>query len=198
MIAYLKGELIDKSPVSVTVDVHGVGYEVFIPLSTYYGLPDTGKAVSFRIHTQHKEDVLKLFGFLTAEEKKIFETLIAINKVGPKMALSVLSGMSVAVLMEAVANNDVDRLSSISGVGRKTAERLVLELRDKLKNMAAPESSGGGATPANGTVDDALSALINLGYKKSQAENALRKVAAVAGPDAGLEHLLKESLKILS
>ena len=198
MIAYLKGELINKSPISVTVDVHGVGYEVFIPLSTYYELPGTGKAVSFRIHTQHKEDTLKLFGFLTEEEKKIFETLIAINKVGPKMALSILSGMSVAALLAAVANNDVDKLNSISGVGRKTAERLVLELRDKLKNLAAPKAIGDGAGPANGTVEDALSALTNLGYKKPQAENALRKAAAVAGPNAGLEHLLKESLKILS
>ena len=197
MIAYLKGELINKSPVSVTVDVHGVGYEVFVPLSTYYELPDTGKAVAFRIHTQHKEDTLKLFGFLTEEEKKIFETLIAINKVGPKMALTILSGMSVAALRNAVSNNDVDRLSSIPGVGRKTSERLILELRDKLKNLEAPKDHAD-PSPANGALDDALSALINLGYKKPQAENALRKVAAVSDPDSGLEHLIKESLKTLS
>lgn len=198
MIAYLKGELIRKTPISVTVDVHGVGYEVFVPLSTYYELPSAGKTVSFKIYTQHKEDTLKLFGFLTEEEKEIFETLIAINKVGPKMALTILSGMSIRALLSAVSNNDVDRLCSIPGVGRKTAERLILELRDKLKNLEAPKDQSAVSPSANGTMDDALSALINLGYKRPQAENALKKVAAGSETNTALERLIKDSLKILS
>jgi Holliday junction DNA helicase RuvA len=197
MIAYLKGVLISKSPISITVDVNGVGYEVFVPLSTFYELPETGNAVSFRIHTQHKEDTLKLFGFLTEEDKKIFEILISINKVGPKMALTILSGMSTSALLNAVNNNDVDRLSTIPGVGRKTSERLILELKDKLKNIEAPEDHSS-ASSTNGTMEDALSALINLGYKKPQAEMALKTVTSDSESITDLEYLIKESLKILS
>jgi len=197
MIAYLKGVLINKSPISVTIDVNGVGYEVFVPLSTFYELPETGNPVSFRIHTQHKEDTLKLFGFLTDEDKKIFEILISINKVGPKMALTILSGMSTSALLNAVSSNDVDRLSTIPGVGRKTSERLILELKDKLKNIEAPEDQTS-TLSTNGTMEDALSALINLGYKKPQAEMALKKVIAGSESTTDLEYLIKESLNILS
>ena len=197
MIAYLKGVLISKSPISVIVDVNGVGYEVFVPLSTFYELPNTGNSVSFRIHTQHKEDTLKLFGFLTEEDKKIFEILISINKVGPKMALTILSGMSTSALLNAVNNNDVDRLSTIPGVGRKTSERLILELKDKLKHIETAEDQTSSSS-TNGTMEDALSALINLGYKKPQAEMALKKVTAGSESTADLEYLIKESLNILS
>ncbi|MGV7220057.1 MAG: Holliday junction branch migration protein RuvA [Nitrospinales bacterium] len=197
MIAYLKGVLISKSPISVTVDVNGVGYEVFVPLSTFYELPDTGNSISFRIHTQHKEDTLKLFGFLTEEDKKIFEILISINKVGPKMALTILSGMSTSALLNAVNNNDVDRLSTIPGVGRKTSERLILELKDKLKNIETTEDRTSSSS-TNGTMEDALSALINLGYKKPQAEMALKKVTSDSDSTTDLEYLIKESLNILS
>lgn len=197
MIAYLKGVLISKSPISITVDVNGVGYEVFVPLSTFYELPEIGNAVSFRIHTQHKEDTLKLFGFLTEGDKKIFEILISINKVGPKMALTILSGMSTSALLNAVNNNDVDRLSTIPGVGRKTSERLILELKDKLKNIEAPEDHAS-TSSTHGTMEDALSALINLGYKKPQAEMALKTVTSDSESITDLEYLIKESLKILS
>jgi len=197
MIAYLKGVLISKSPISVTVDVNGVGYEVFVPLSTFYELPDTGNSISFRIHTQHKEDTLKLFGFLTEEDKKIFEILISINKVGPKMALTILSGMSTSALLNAVNNNDVDRLSTIPGVGRKTSERLILELKDKLKNIETTEDRTSSSS-TNGTMEDALSALINLGYKKPQAEMALKKVTSDSDSTTDLEYLIKASLNILS
>jgi Holliday junction DNA helicase RuvA len=197
MIAYLKGVLISKSPVSVIVDVNGVGYEVFVPLSTFYELPETESSVSFQIHTQHKEDTLKLFGFLTEEDKKIFEILISINKVGPKMALTILSGMSTSALLNAVNNNDVDRLSTIPGVGRKTSERLILELKDKLKNIETTEDHSS-TSSTNGTMEDALSALINLGYKKPQAEIALKKVMAGSESTTDLEYLIKESLNILS
>lgn len=198
MIAYLKGKLIHKSPISVIVDVQGVGYEAFIPLSTYYELPETGATVAFRIHTHIREDILKLFGFLTEEEKRVFETLIAVNKVGPKMALTILSGLSVSALLAAVSNNDVDRLNSIPGVGRKTAERLILELKDKLENMQGEEGIASIPSSSNGMMEDALSALMNLGYKRPQAENALKMASANSGSDATLEQLIKESLKVLS
>lgn len=198
MIAYLKGKLIHKSPISVIVDVQGVGYEAFIPLSTYYELPETGATVAFRIHTHIREDILKLFGFLTEEEKRVFETLIAVNKVGPKMALTILSGLSVSALLAAVSNNDVDRLNSIPGVGRKTAERLILELKDKLENMQGEEGIASIPSSSNGMMEDALSALMNLGYKRPQAENALKMASANFGSDATLEQLIKESLKVLS
>ena len=198
MIAYLKGKLIHKSPISVIVDVQGVGYEAFIPLSTYYELPEIGATVAFKIHAHIREDAFKLFGFLTEEEKKVFETLITVNKVGPKMALTILSGLSVSALLAAVSNNDTDRLNSIPGVGRKTAERLILELKDKLENVQAEAGIASTPSSSNGMMEDALSALMNLGYKKPQAENALKTASASSGESATLEQLIKESLKVLS
>ena len=135
MIAHLKGKLIYKSPDHSIVDVNGIGYKVFSPLSTYYVLPKIGESVTFRIHTRVREDELKLFGFLTEEEQAIFEKLITINKVGPKLALGILSGMSPANLLTAVMSNDAARLSAIPGVGKKTAERLTLEMKDKLSGL---------------------------------------------------------------
>ncbi len=144
------------------------------------------------------EDAIRLFGFLTGEEQKIFEALIAVNKVGPKLALTVLSGIPARELVEAIARNDIARLSSAPGVGRKTAERLVLEMKDKLPGLMeglAPEPEPG---ERSGALDDALSALVNLGYKKAEAETALKSVRAARGPSAPIEDLIKESLKFLS
>ena len=135
MIAHLIGKLIYKSPDHSIVDVNGIGYKIFTPLSTYYVLPKTGDSVTLHIHTRVREDELKLFGFLTEEEQTIFEKLITINKVGPKLALGILSGMSPANLLTAVMSNDAARLSAIPGVGKKTAERLTLEMKDKLSDL---------------------------------------------------------------
>ena len=198
MIAHLKGLLTYKSPEYTVIDVNGVGYQVFTPLSTYYALPGMGQAVSLRIHTRVREDELKLFGFLTEEEQKIFQKLITINKVGPKLALGILSGMSPADLLSAVMSNDAARLSSIPGVGKKTAERLTLELKDKLADLALDmEHQPDSASVPQGFFDDALSALINLGYKKPDAERALKIIYNQKGKDASLEDLIKESLNIL-
>ncbi len=194
MIAHLKGTLLRKMPASALLDVNGVGYEVFIPLTTYYELPGPGESLSFFIHTHVREDALKLFGFLREDDKNIFETLIGINKVGPKLALTILSGLSAQGLAQAVADQDVTRLSAIPGVGSKTAERLVLELKDKLAPLEP--SSGGAPVASNGVMIDALSALVNLGYKRPAAEQALKTVWK-NGP-ASLENLIKESLNVLS
>ncbi len=197
MIAHLKGQLTYKSPEYTIVDVNGVGYQVFTPLSTYYALPNLGQTVSLRIHTRVREDELKLFGFLTEEEQTIFQKLITINKVGPKLALGILSGMSPADLLSAVMNNDAARLSTIPGVGKKTAERLTLEMKDKLADLALELDHRPETTPREGFYDDALSALCNLGYKKPEAERALKTIYNQNGKDVGLEDLIKESLNIL-
>ena len=197
MIAHLKGQLTYKSPEYTIVDVSGVGYQVFTPLSTYYALPDPGQTVSLRVHTRVREDELKLFGFLTEEEQTIFQKLITINKVGPKLALGILSGMSPADLISTIMNNDAARLSTIPGVGKKTAERLTLELKDKLADLALEMEHHPQAAPKQGFYDDALSALVNLGYKKPEAEKALKTIYNQNGKDASLEDLIKESLNIL-
>ena len=197
MIAHLKGQLTYKSPEYTIVDVSGVGYQVFTPLSTYYALPDPGQTVSLRVHTRVREDELKLFGFLTEEEQTIFQKLITINKVGPKLALGILSGMSPADLISTIMNNDAARLSTIPGVGKKTAERLTLELKDKLADLALEMEHHPEAAPKQGYYDDALSALVNLGYKKPEAEKALKTIYNQNGKDASLEDLIKESLNIL-
>jgi len=197
MIAHLKGQLTYKSPEYTIVDVNGVGYQVFTPLSTYYALPGLGQTVSLRVHTRVREDELKLFGFLTEEEQTIFQKLITINKVGPRVALGILSGMSPADFISAVVNNDAARLSTIPGVGKKTAERLAMEMKDKLADLALEMAQDPGATPKQGFYDDALSALVNLGYKKPEAEKALKTIYNQNGKDASLEDLIKESLNIL-
>ena len=197
MFAHLKGQLAYKSPEYTIVDVNGVGYQVFTPLSTYYALPNLGQTVSLRVHTRVREDELKLFGFLTEEEQTIFQKLITINKVGPRLALGILSGMSPADLFSAVMNNDIARLSIIPGVGKKTAERLTLEMKDKLADLALAMDHQPESARAEGFYDDALSALVNLGYKKPEAEKALKTIYNQNGKDASLEDLIKESLNVL-
>ena len=197
MIAHLKGKLTNKSPDHSIVDVNGVGYKIFTPLSTYYSLPKPGESVSLRIHTRVREDELKLFGFLTEEEQTTFEKLITINKVGPKLALGILSGMSTSDLLCAVMNNDAARLSGIPGVGKKTAERLALEMKDKLSDLALEMEHPSDTESTGGFYEDALSALINLGYKKPQAEKALKTAYNENRKDSSLEDLIKESLNNL-
>ena len=197
MIAHLIGKLIYKSPDHSIVDVNGIGYKIFTPLSTYYVLPKTGESVTLHIHTRVREDELKLFGFLTEEEQTIFEKLITINKVGPKLALGILSGMSPKNLLTAIMNNDAARLSTIPGVGKKTAERLTLEMKDKLSDLTFEMEHQLDSEAPEGFYEDALSALVNLGYKKPQAEKSLKSAYNKIGKDSSLEELIKESLNNL-
>ena len=198
MIAQLKGQLAQKSPISVVVDVAGVGYLVHTPLSTYYSLPNLGDEVCLKIHTHVREDAIKLFGFLTAEEQRIFEKLISISKVGPKLALTILSGMAPDELVSAVMNHDVAKLSTIPGIGKKTAERLTLEMQDKFSDLNFMESRPAASRATNGVMEDALSALINLGYRKPEAEKAIKTLWDQSKEDIPLEKLIKESLNQLS
>ena len=197
MIAHLIGKLIYKSPDHSIVDINGIGYKIFTPLSTYYVLPKTGESVTLHIHTRVREDELKLFGFLTEEEQTIFEKLITINKVGPKLALGILSGMSPENLLTAIMNNDAARLSTIPGVGKKTAERLTLEMKDKLSDLTFEMEHQLDSEAPEGFYEDALSALVNLGYKKPQAEKSLKSAYNKIGKGSSLEELIKESLNNL-
>ena len=198
MIAHLKGKLTYKSPIEIAIDVNGVGYQVFVPLSTFYALPELKEDVFLDIHTHMREESLKLFGFYTTDEKRIFEKLIAINKVGPKLALTILSGMSPAELFTAIDSNDIGQLSTIPGIGRKTAERLILEMRDKMDGISLDSDIKKDSIPQNGLFDDALSALVNLGYKKNQAEQTLKKVYPEGEVGDSIEDIIKKSLNLLS
>lgn len=198
MIAHLTGKLTHKSPVAIIIDVNGVGYQVFVPLSTFYALPELESKISLGIHTHMREEALKLFGFYTIDEKKIFEKLITINKVGPKLALTILSGMPPADILSTIDSNDIVKLSTIPGIGRKTAERLILEMRDKLDGLSLDFVVTKDPGPEKELFDDALSALVNLGYKKSQAEQTLKKVYAEKVGDTSIENLIKDSLNLLS
>ena len=199
MIAHLTGKLTHKSPDHIVVDVNGVGYQVFVPLSTFYALPDVGREVSLNIHTHLREAALKLFGFYTEEELKIFDQLITINKVGPKLAVTILSGMPPADLLSAINSSDVGKLNTIPGIGRKMAERLTLEMRDKLADISREfAAKTEGSVPHNGLFDDALSALVNLGYKKNEVEKTLKSVYSQGKQEVSLENLIKKSLNLLS
>jgi len=198
MIAHLKGKLTYKSPIEIAIDVNGVGYQVFVPLSTFYALPELEEDVFLDIHTHMREESLKLFGFYTTDEKRIFEKLIAINKVGPKLALTILSGMSPAELFTTIDSNDIGKLSTIPGIGRKTAERLILEMRDKMDGISLDSDIKKDSIPQNGLFDDALSALVNLGYKKNQAEQTLKKVYPEGEVGDSIEDIIKKSLNLLS
>ena len=193
MISQLRGKLIAKSPGEVVVEVNGVGYGLQVPLSTFYDLPDVGEAVELLVHTQLKDESLCLFGFLTQREKELFRLMIGVSGIGPRLALTVLSGISAEELERALLEGDVLSLSSIPGIGRKTAERMVVELRDRVA-----ETRGRERMPYGGEeMRDALSALMNLGYNRSVAERALRQ-AKMEKEASSLEELLRESLRILA
>jgi Holliday junction DNA helicase RuvA len=198
MIARLTGILVHKSPAYQIIDVQGVGYQVFTSLSTYYQLPDLGEKVALRIHTHLREEALKLFGFATEDEQSLFEKLIGVSKVGPKLALTILSGLNAGELVMAVTNHDIDKLSGIPGIGRKTAERLALEMKDKLADISGDTENSRPISHEPGVYDDALSALINLGYKKPVAERAIKSVVGQNGNTEDLETLIKESLNALT
>jgi Holliday junction DNA helicase RuvA len=196
MIAQLRGTLEDKRPNQVLVDVGGVGYLVHIPLSTFYSLGALHANVTLLIHTQVREDAISLYGFLSAREKHLFELLISASGVGPVLALKILSGMSVDDLVPAVRAGDLARLTRIPGVGRKTAERMIVELRDKLAAMEAPEGARQPAAAA-GTAGDVVSALLNLGYEQHAAEQAVERTGK-NGASESFEVLLRAALQQLT
>lgn len=196
MIAHLTGTLRDKQVQRLIVDVHGVGYDVHVPLSTFYDVGEPGAEVSLRIHTLVREDAIQLFGFLTGLEQQLFERLISISGIGPKVALAVLSGIEPAELVRAVRGSDLGRLTSIPGVGRKTAERMVVELKDRLSKLVGDVVPHTGAPEAVDVRDDLLSALANLGYQRQAAEKAVDK-AFDRSPSREFEPLLREVLKAL-
>ncbi len=196
MIASLKGVLLHKSTNHIVVDVHGVGYGVVVPLGTFYKLPDTGGPVHLVIHTHVAQDAVKLFGFLDHRERDLFRLLISISGIGPRLAINILSGISPEDLSGSISGGDLGRLVGIPGVGKKTAERMIFELKDKITTMISEGSSAG--APDTAVKDDALSALVNLGYKNNVAKDVIDRVYAQRGGGVTLEVLLPESLKILS
>jgi holliday junction DNA helicase RuvA len=199
VIAHLRGRILEKQPTRVVVDVAGVGYDVAVPLSTFYGLGEPGAEVALRVHTHVREDALALYGFATALELDLFNRLISISGIGPKLALAVLSGIEPPDLVAAIERGDDARLTAIPGVGKKTSERIVLELRDRLPR-AHPVAPAAGGEGADGLVvrDDLLSALMNLGYHRPLAERAVDAALKIAGRDAGFERTLRQALRELA
>jgi Holliday junction DNA helicase RuvA len=202
MIAHLKGTLLKKTTDSLIIDNSGVGYEVFVPLSTFYSLPEEDETINLHIHTHVKEDAFILFGFKTILEKKVFRLLITISGIGPKLAINILSGIGPDELIEAIARGDVVKLQSIPGVGKKTAERIALELKDKAGKISSDLSIPPvkARTPEDKTIlDDALSALLNLGYPAKAASRAVEKaISGLADGEISLEGVIKEALRQLA
>ena len=199
MIARLRGLLASKQAEQLVIDVGGVGYRVMAPLSTFYLLPEAGTEVELAIHTHVSDSALDLYGFLSEREKSLFKLLLGVSGIGPRLALNVLSGIEAPDLVRALASGDQFRITAVPGVGKKTAQRMIVELKDKVTALHwAAEAVGRAPEQGEGPAADAVSALTNLGYPQAQAERAVK--AAQAGPKAGagLEELLKESLKILA
>jgi Holliday junction DNA helicase RuvA len=200
MIGHLRGQLLAKKPSFVLLDVHGVGYEVHIPVTTFYDLPSEGTEVQLRVYTHVREDALLLYGFGTLREKEFFLKLIGISGIGPRAAISILSGAKVEELAQAIADGDLVRLTAIPGVGRKTAERVVLELRGQIMPFlvpagAQPEAPG---TRPDALQDDIVSALVNLGYARPSAEKAISAVLKAGDCERTFEELLRRTLRKLA
>ena len=196
MIAHISGTLAHKVPGEVIVDVGGVGYQIFIALNVFYGLPEVGAPVSLQIHTHVREDALQLFGFSDFAEKQMFLLLIGVSGIGPKLAINILSGITAEELVRALRESDQLRLIGIPGVGRKLAERMIVELKDKLMALAPPPAESVKTESGSQLLLDAVSALVNLGYKRPDAEKVVRDV--LKRGTASLEAVLKESLRLLS
>ncbi len=196
MIAHISGRLAHKVPGEVIVDVGGVGYQIFIPLNVFYQLPEIGVPISLQIHTHVREDALQLFGFNDFAEKQIFLLLIGVSGIGPKLAINILSGIPAEELVRALRESDQLRLIGIPGVGRKLAERMIVELKDKLMTLTPPQIESAKEERGSQLLLDAVSALVNLGYKRPDAEKVVRDV--LKRGTASLEAVLKESLRLLS
>ncbi|MCS6874446.1 MAG: Holliday junction branch migration protein RuvA [Pyrinomonadaceae bacterium] len=197
MIAYLSGKLLEKNVTSLIVDVGGVGYEVFVPLTTFYEVGEIGSMVSLRIYTHVREDSLQLYGFLHEKERQLFLKLISVQGISAKSGISILSSMNADELIKAILNKDITRLTAIPGVGRKTAERLTVELRDKLKNLATFEDGTRAKKVEFPEYEDVIAALVSLGYQKSVAESAVKE-AMKEETEMDIKKLLRKSLQILS
>ncbi len=198
MIAFLRGRVLDKQPNRIILDVHGVGYELHVPLSTYYDVGGEGSEVSLHVHTHVREDALQLYGFLTALELQVFERLIGISGIGPRLAIAVLSGIETRELVAAVHRGDVARLTGVPGIGKKTAERIVLELREKVAHLTVPAGMGVVALEPSGDRlrDDLLSALQNLGYHRAAAEKAVASTLS-STTEPSFEQALRSALREL-
>ncbi len=200
MIAFLTGRLAFKAPTHLTLDVQGVGYEVHIPLSTYYALPNLDEVTALNIHTHLREDAIQLFGFLSHSEKELFLLLTTVSGIGPKLALSALSSLPVTELVRAVQAEDIDKLSTVPGIGKKSASRIALELKDKVGKIqpATVQVSASEGAGLDGPFEDALSALVNLGYRPQDAKEALRRVTKGDTGPVVLKNLIREGLKELA
>ncbi len=200
MIASLTGRLAFKAPTYVTLDVQGVGYEVFVPLSTYYALPNLNEVTSLHIHTHLREDAIQLFGFLEPVEKEAFVLLTGVSGIGPKLALGILSALAVPDLVSAVQAGDVEKLATVPGIGKKSAGRIALELKDKVERLHPASGQAVRATfgHADPVQEDALSALVNLGYRAVDVKEVLRRVRSLRGNSLPLTDLIREALKELA
>ena len=200
MIAFLTGRLAFKAPSHLTIDVQGVGYEVHIPLSTYYALPNLDEVTALNIHTHLREDAIQLFGFLSQGEKESFLLLTSVSGIGPKLALSVLSSLSVTDLVHAIQSEDVEKLATVPGIGKKSAGRIALELKDKVGKLhgVRPPATAADAPELDGPYEDALSALVNLGYHAQDAKEALKRVTKAAPGPLALKELIRQGLKELA
>jgi holliday junction DNA helicase RuvA len=200
MIARLSGILIQKSVTQCIVEVQGTGYRVVVPLSTYYELPEVGRPVVLQIHTHVREDAINLYGFYTEEEREVFQLMISVSGIGPKLAVNILSGISAGEWVRAVTVEDLKRLTGIPGVGRKTAERMILELKDKAVKLGSVAAPVGIAAVRKGeqVKEDALSALVNLGYHGSSARDAVERIMKEASEPLSLDRILKKALRILA
>jgi len=206
MIAHLSGTLLSKQPTAAIIDVGGVGYEVAIPVSTFYELGDAGSPVQLRVYTHVSQDAIRLYGFKTTRERELFLQLISVNGVGPGLAIKLLSGMNADEMIASIRTNNLVRLVAIPGVGRKTAERLVVDLRDKIAALSSPAleeefatkaAAGGVSSSPDAMRDDAMSALANLGYQRAAAEKAVKN-AIDEGGDLSVEVVLRRSLRALA
>jgi len=204
MIAQIRGKLIFKEVSMVIIDNHGIGYEILIPLSTYYELPEVGSEVGLLIYTCFKQDAILLVGFCTEKEKHLFKLMISIAGIGPRLAVNVLSGINSDELISAIANNDLKRILKVPGLGKKMAERVILELRDKISEWKPKEGSVKHIEDRKAMInksiieEDAMSALINLGYKNQDAKDAIDKVMSEDHENNSLDVILKEALKMLA
>ena len=201
MIAQLRGRLVSKDPGQIVVDVNGVGYQVFIPLSTYYQLPAVQQDVFLRVYTHVRDDAIQLYGFHTLEERATFELLTGVSGIGPRLASNILSGISVDEFIPAILEGDLARLKAIPGVGRKTAERVILELKDKVMEVPRARPVVPGRQPSSEreqTIEDVVSALLNLGCSRKEASRAAEAARETLGSDADFEKLVKQALKNLS
>ena len=200
MIARLSGTLIEKSVTQCIVDVHGAGYRVVVPLTTFYELPEVGQPVVIHVHTHVREDAIHLYGFHDQEEQSVFQLMISVSGIGPKLAINILSGIAAGELIRAVLEDDVKRLTGIPGVGKKTAERMILELKDKAAKLSKELIPAGAVTAKTGAQvkEDALSALVNLGYKGSAVKEVIDRILREAPETPSLDQLLKRALRNLA